>query len=116
LYSYVQLFFIQGVFSTHYSNNQTATTENHTSHKEGSPVRRQFLVGLSREFFSFHKLYHKYFQRHTVNIADKVLQYLKGLFQAGKKNMERMEKRVAETVYDPLHVHFRFKVGLVPFE
>jgi len=39
----------------------------------------------------------KYYQEYTVNLADKVLQYLKGLFQAEKKNMERMEERVVET-------------------
>ena len=60
------------------------------------------LAGLSRQFLSFHGRYHKFFQRHTVNLSDKAFQYLKGLFQADKKNMERMEERVAETVYDPL--------------
>jgi SRSO17 transposase len=51
---------------------------------------------------SFHDRYHKYFQRYTVNLADKSFQYLKVLFQADKKNMERMEERVPETEYDPL--------------
>jgi SRSO17 transposase len=60
------------------------------------------LAGLTRHFLSFHERYHKFFQRHTVNISDKAFQYLKGLFQADKKNMERMEEKVAETVYDPL--------------
>lgn len=60
------------------------------------------MAGLSRQFSSFYDRYHKYFQRHTVNIADKAQQYLKGLFQADKKNMERMEERVPETEYDPL--------------
>jgi len=60
------------------------------------------LAGLSRQFLSFHGRYHKFFQRHTVNLSEKAFQYLKGLFQADKKNMERMEERVAETVYDPL--------------
>jgi SRSO17 transposase len=60
------------------------------------------LAGLTRHFLSFHERYHKFFHRHTVNISDKAFQYLKGLFQADKKNMERMEEKVAETVYDPL--------------
>jgi len=44
-----------------------------------------------------------FFQRNTANLSDKAFQYLKGLFLADKKNMERMEERVAETGYDPLH-------------
>lgn len=60
------------------------------------------LAGLSRQLLSFHERYHKYFQRHTVNLKGRALQYLKGLFQADKKNMERMEERVPETEYDPL--------------
>jgi SRSO17 transposase len=51
---------------------------------------------------SFHGRYHQYFQSHTVNIADKAFQYLKGLFQADKKNLERIEERVPGTKYDPL--------------
>ncbi len=46
--------------------------------------------------------YHMYFQRHTVNIADKAFQYLKGLFQADKKNLERIEERISGVSYDPL--------------
>ena len=54
------------------------------------------LAGLSRQLLSFHGRYHKFFQRHTVNLSEKAFQYLKGLFQADKKNMERMEERVAD--------------------
>lgn len=60
------------------------------------------LAGIARHLLSFHGRYHKLFQRHTVSLSDKAFQYLKGLFQADKKNMERMEERVVETVYDPL--------------
>jgi hypothetical protein len=42
---------------------------------------------------------------YTVIVSDKVFLYIKGLFQAGKKNMERMEKKVPEVQYDPLQ-HF----------
>jgi SRSO17 transposase len=60
------------------------------------------LAGLARQLLSFHGRYHKYFQRHTVSLSEKAFQYLKGLFQADKKNMERMEERVVEAEYDPL--------------
>jgi len=60
------------------------------------------LAGLARQFLSFHDRYHQFFQRHNANLSDKALQYLKGLFQADKKNMERMEERVPGTEYDPL--------------
>ena len=35
-------------------------------------------------------------------MSEKAFQYLKGLFQADKKNMERMEEKVVETKYDSL--------------
>jgi hypothetical protein len=77
----------------------TAAKKNYTSQKEDSHVRlHHMLAGLSRQFLSFHGRYHKFFQRHTVNLSDKAFQYLKGLFQADKKNMERMEERVAVSV------------------
>jgi len=57
---------------------------------------------LAKQLSSFHKRYHAFFQRHTVNASEKAFQYLKGLFQAGKKNIERIEERVPETQYDPL--------------
>ena len=60
------------------------------------------MTGVARQLVSFHERYHKYFQRHTVNIADRAFQYLKGLFQADKKNLERIEERIPETSYDPL--------------
>jgi SRSO17 transposase len=80
----------------------TAAQKNKPSTKVKSHVRRQLLAGLSRQFLSFHERYHKFFQRHTVNLTDRAEQYLKGLFQADKKNMERMEERVVGTQYDPL--------------
>lgn len=60
------------------------------------------VAGIARHLLSFHGRYHRLFQRHTVSLSDKAFQYLKGLFQADKKNMERMEERVIETVYGPL--------------
>lgn len=60
------------------------------------------MTGVARQLVSCHGRYHKYFQRHTVNIAGRAFQYLKGLFQADKKNLERIEERVPETKYDPL--------------
>lgn len=63
------------------------------------------MTKVARQLVSFHDSYRTFFQRHTVNLSDKALQYLKGLFQADKKNMERMEEKVVETIYDPLQ-HF----------
>ncbi len=60
------------------------------------------MTRVARQLVSFHDRYYKYFQRHTVNISDKALQYLKGLFQADKKNLERIEERVPEASYDSL--------------
>lgn len=60
------------------------------------------MAGIARQLVSCHGRYHSFFQRHTVNLSDKALQYLKGLFQADKKNIERMEERVPGTKYDPL--------------
>lgn len=63
------------------------------------------MTSLARHFSSFHGRFQHFFQRRTTNIADKATQYLKGLFQADKKNMERMEERVPGVSYDPLQ-HF----------
>jgi SRSO17 transposase len=60
------------------------------------------LTGLARQFLSFNGKYHLFFKRHTSNIADTAHQYLKGLFQADKKNMERMEEKIPNTNYDSL--------------
>jgi len=60
------------------------------------------LTGLARQLLSFSGSYRQFFQRHTVNISDKAFQYLKGLFQAEKKNMERMEEKIPGAQYDPL--------------
>ena len=60
------------------------------------------MAGLARQLMSTHGRYNKYFQRHTVNLSDKAWQYLKGLFQADRKNMERMEEKVVESDYDSL--------------
>ncbi|MEA3468849.1 MAG: transposase [Thermodesulfobacteriota bacterium] len=60
------------------------------------------MTGATRQLASCHGRYHQYFQRHTVSIAGRAFQYLKGLFQADKKNLERIEKRVPEVSYDPL--------------
>lgn len=60
------------------------------------------MTRVARQLVSFQGRYNQYFQRHTVNIAGRALQYLKGLFQADKKNLERIEERVPGTKYDPL--------------
>ena len=70
------------------------TEENHVSLNE--------LTGLARQLLSFFDRYSLFFQRHNTSVADKALQYLKGLFQAGKKNMERIEEKVQNVVYDQL--------------
>lgn len=80
----------------------TAASKNQFSKKENSHDRLYQLTGVARQLASCHGRYHKYFQRHTVNISNKAFQYLKGLFQADKKNLERIEERVPETKYDPL--------------
>lgn len=63
------------------------------------------MTSLARRFLSFHGRFQHLFQRRSTNLADKACQYLKGLFQADKKNMERMEERVTGVSYDPLQ-HF----------
>lgn len=83
----------------------SAALKKRNSSKEKPHVRLQVLAGLARQLLSFHGSYRQYFQRHTVNISDKAYQYVKGLFQAGKKNMERMEEKVPGVQYDPLQ-HF----------
>jgi hypothetical protein len=74
------------------------------------------LAGFARQLLFFRGRYHKFFQRHTVNLSDKRFQSLKGLIPAGKKHMERMAGRVAETVNDQLQDLFRFPVGLGPLK
>lgn len=63
------------------------------------------MTSLARQLLLFHGRFQHLFQRRTTNVADKACQYLQGLFQADKKNMERMEERVAGVSYDPLQ-HF----------
>lgn len=59
-------------------------------------------MGMARQLLSFSGRYFLFFQRHNVNLSDKALLYLQGLFQAHKKNMERMEERVPGVKYDQL--------------
>ena len=59
-------------------------------------------MGLARQLLSFHGRYFQFFQGHNSNLSDKALQYLKGLFQSGKKNMERMEEKVPDVEYEQL--------------
>jgi len=80
----------------------TAAQKIKTSSRENFHVRLQLLAGLARQLLSFRGRYNKLFQRHTVSLSEKAFQYLKGSFQADKKNMERMEERVVEMEYDPL--------------
>ena len=70
----------------------TAAQENYTSSKEYSYIRLQKLPGYACQLLSFHDTtfvffnrYNYYFQWHTVNISDKALQYLKGLFNQIKR-------------------------------
>jgi hypothetical protein len=80
----------------------TAAQKNKPPLRKNSHVRLHLLAGLVRQLLSFHRRYHMFFQRHTVSLSEKAFQHLKGLFQADKKNMERMEERVVETEYDSL--------------
>ena len=80
----------------------TAVSKIQFSKKDNSHDRLYRLTSAARQLASYHGRYHQYFQRHTINIADKAFQYLKGLFQADKKNLERIEERVPEVKYDPL--------------
>ncbi len=80
----------------------TATLKKNKSTKDKPHVRLFGLTGLARQLLSFHGRYRQYFQTHTTIIYERSFQYLKGLFQADKKNMERIEERVPGTEYDPL--------------
>jgi hypothetical protein len=52
------------------------------------------LKGVAERFAKFHKEFSPFFQTQTRNNAEIAGQYLNGLIQAKKKNMERMEGKV----------------------
>jgi hypothetical protein len=60
----------------------------------------------ARQLVSFHGRYHVYFRINTINVVNKYFQYLKDLFHADKKNLERVEERAHEASYDPLQYFF----------
>ena len=60
------------------------------------------MAGVARRFLSFHDRYSFLFRSHIKCFGDQAGLYLKGLFQADKKNMERIEERVPETQYENL--------------
>jgi SRSO17 transposase len=60
------------------------------------------LAGVARRFLSFHRRYSFLFKAHTKSFSKQACCYLKGLFQADKKNMERIEERVPDTRYENL--------------
>ena len=78
------------------------TFKKNKSRKEKPDDRLRVLAGLARQLLFFNGKYHLLFKRHTSNLADRAFQYLKGLFQADKKNMERMEEKIPDVEYDPL--------------
>jgi SRSO17 transposase len=80
----------------------TAAFKKNKSRKEKPNDRLSVLAGLARQLLSFNGKYHLLFKRHTSNLADRAFHYLKGLFQADKKNMERMEEKIPDAKYDPL--------------
>jgi hypothetical protein len=93
----------------------TAALKTKPAFRNNSNVRLHLLAGLARQLLSFHRRYHKFFLRHTISLSEKAFDYLKGLFQADKQNMERKGERVVETEYDSLqYFSFRFQLGLAP--
>jgi SRSO17 transposase len=55
------------------------------------------LKGVAERFAKFHKEFSPFFQTQTRNNAEIAGQYLNGLIQAEKRNMERMEEKVPES-------------------
>lgn len=71
----------------------TAHQINRTNRKGATHDNSPF-GGLYAHFAEFHKRYSSLFQLCTRNVEEKANQYLKGLIQAKKKNMERMAEAV----------------------
>jgi SRSO17 transposase len=55
------------------------------------------LKGVAERFAQFHKEFSPFFQTKTRDCSEVAGQYLNGLVQASKKNMERMEEKVPES-------------------
>lgn len=60
---------------------------------------------MGSRFQKFSKRFEAHFRRWTRSVAEQAQQYLQGLMQARRKNMERMEEVVPECDYQSLH-HF----------
>jgi len=63
------------------------------------------LEGMGLRFQKFAKRFEKHFWRRTRSVATQAWQYLQGLMQARRKNMERMEEVVPDCDYQSLQ-HF----------
>jgi SRSO17 transposase len=55
------------------------------------------LKGIAERFVAFHKEFSPFFQTQTRDNSEVARQYLSGLIQTQKKNMERMEEKVPES-------------------
>ena len=60
---------------------------------------------MGHRFCEFGRRYEEHFERRTRSVFPQSQQYLQGLMQARRKNMERMEEVVPESDYQSLH-HF----------
>jgi NADH dehydrogenase FAD-containing subunit len=66
----------------------TATLKKNNPSKANPDDRLFLLTGLACQLLSLHGRYYPFFKRHTLNLAGRALQYLKGLFQVpGLKNL-----------------------------
>jgi SRSO17 transposase len=63
------------------------------------------LRALAASFISFHERYSHFFKTKTSSVASKAFQYLSGLVQTVRKNIERMVEVVPDTDYQSLQ-HF----------
>ena len=52
---------------------------------------------MSHRFVSYHARFSSFFRTRTRNVSQQASQYLRGLTQARKKNMERMAERIPES-------------------
>jgi SRSO17 transposase len=60
-------------------------------------AKEKKLKGVAERFSKFHAEFSRFFQTKTRDNSEIAGQYLKGLVQAPKKNMERMEEKVPES-------------------
>lgn len=68
--------------------------QNNRTNKKGVIHDNSPLWGVADHFVDFHRRYSLLFQLHTRDVRTQAEQYLKGLIQAKKKNMERMAEAV----------------------